>query len=411
MTHSSSLAEVRKPRKDFPLFPHATGRWAKKVRGKLRYFGKTADDPKGEAALTLWLTQRDDLLAGRTPRDKLGGLTLRDLCNKFLDYSRTTDLLIDTFGRDRLVTDLRPDDFEVLHERLTAKHGITTLGREITMVRSVFKYAVESDLIERAVKFGPQFRTPSKVDRRKLRAKKKHEHGAKMFAAEELRRWIKAAGPQLKAMCLLGINGGLGNTDCSTLPLTALDLTTGWLDFPRPKTGVERRIPLWPETIAALKVVLAKRQQPRDETHAGLVFLTRLGKPWVRYEVAETKNEEGRLDITSRADDAIAKATSKLLKTLGIYRRNVTFYALRHTFETIAGGCRDQVAVDAVMGHIDNSMAGEYREHIEDSRLCAVVDYVRNWLFPASAKAKKPSKAKPRGAKVQRDQRPLRVVG
>jgi hypothetical protein len=36
-----------KPRLDFPLFPHATGRWAKKVRGSLRYFWKSADDPSG----------------------------------------------------------------------------------------------------------------------------------------------------------------------------------------------------------------------------------------------------------------------------------------------------------------------------------------------------------------------------
>ena len=57
-----------KPRPDFPLFPHATGRWAKKVRQKLVYFGKIADDPKGEKALALWLEQKDELLAGRTPR-------------------------------------------------------------------------------------------------------------------------------------------------------------------------------------------------------------------------------------------------------------------------------------------------------------------------------------------------------
>jgi len=48
--NSNTAAVVRKPRPDFPLFPHATGRWAKKVRGKLHYFGKTADDLKGEAA-------------------------------------------------------------------------------------------------------------------------------------------------------------------------------------------------------------------------------------------------------------------------------------------------------------------------------------------------------------------------
>jgi hypothetical protein len=59
---------VEKPRPDFPLFPHAAGYWAKKVRGKRHYFGKVATDPKGEAALDLWLDQKHDLLAGRTLR-------------------------------------------------------------------------------------------------------------------------------------------------------------------------------------------------------------------------------------------------------------------------------------------------------------------------------------------------------
>lgn len=54
-----------KPYAEFPLFPHDSGRWAKKIRGQFHYFGKWADDPKGEAAGQLWADQRDDLLEVR----------------------------------------------------------------------------------------------------------------------------------------------------------------------------------------------------------------------------------------------------------------------------------------------------------------------------------------------------------
>ncbi|MCZ7638515.1 MAG: hypothetical protein M5U12_22175 [Verrucomicrobia bacterium] len=46
--------------------------------------GKVADDPDGQRALEKWLDQRDDLLAGRTPRSKREGVSMADLANKFL---------------------------------------------------------------------------------------------------------------------------------------------------------------------------------------------------------------------------------------------------------------------------------------------------------------------------------------
>ena len=73
-----------RPYKDFPLFPHKNGQWAKKVRGKFHYFG-VWDDP--DAAIDGWLRDKDALLAGRTPRTTpADGVSLADVCNHFLAH-------------------------------------------------------------------------------------------------------------------------------------------------------------------------------------------------------------------------------------------------------------------------------------------------------------------------------------
>ncbi|HUY93021.1 MAG TPA: hypothetical protein VMV10_30105 [Pirellulales bacterium] len=378
------------PYPDFPLFGHNGTRWAKVIRGKRHYFGKVADG--WQAALEKYEREREDLYAGRTPRVQADGLTVAALANAFLtskrhlvdtgelsphsfvDYYATCKLLIEHFGAGRLVIDLAADDFEKLRRAMAKTRGPVTLGNEITRVRVAFKYAYDAELIERPIRFGPTFRKPTKTTLRRERQKK----GPRMFEAAELRQIIAAAPAQLRAMILLGANAGLGNHDVGLLPLKAIDIESGWLDFPRPKTAIHRRCWLWPETIAAVRAALAERPTPKDAAAAKLVFLTRFGVSWTR---EPTIDDDG--SPKKAADNALAKEFRKLLDKLKLWRPGLGFYALRHSFETVAGESRDQVAVNAVMGHADSSMSAVYRERIVDDRLRAVAEHVRQWLLTA----------------------------
>jgi len=373
-------AKPSKPYADFPLFPHATGRWAKKIRGKLHYFGPWRDP---DAALNKYLDQRDDLHAGRTSRINGDGLTVRDLCNQFLtnkrhlldtqeivlrtwrDYHCTCQRIVDAFGTTRLVNDLVASDFERLRTSIAKNWGPVGLGNEIGRVRMVFKFALDQGLVDKPIRYGQSFKKPSRKVLRQTRAR----NGTRMFEAVELRQILAAACQPLQTMILLGINCGFGQTDVSNLPKSAMDLRAGWVDYPRPKTGVQRRCPLWTETVNGLEDVAVKPPVPKDRADANLTFLTKYGRRWVRTYGNGTP------------DDAIGKEFAKLLKSLGLKRPGVSFYALRHTFATIGGEARDQVAVNAIMGHTDTSMSAVYRERISDERLQAVADYVHDWLY------------------------------
>jgi len=195
------------------------------------------------------------------------------------------------------------------------------------------------------------------------RAKK----GPKLFTADEIRRLLAAAGTSMRAMILLGINCGFGNADCGHLPMTAVDLDAGMIDFPRPKTGIPRRRALWADTVQAMRKASAERPEPKETEHANLVFITKYGLPWAK----------------DTADQTLAKEFGKLLRSLHINgRQGLGFYTLRHTFRTVADESKDQPAVDFTMGHEVPHMSSVYRETISDERLKVVTEHVRAWLFP-----------------------------
>src|SRR5262249_23946796 len=124
--HPTAPVKPSKPSPAFPLFPHATGRWAKKIRGKMHSFGSWTDP---DAALAKYLEQKDALHAGKKPRPDPEALTVKEIANAFLNhkqqladagelsprtwagYKIAADVLVAHLGKTRIVADLDPQEF------------------------------------------------------------------------------------------------------------------------------------------------------------------------------------------------------------------------------------------------------------------------------------------------------------
>ncbi len=384
--HSKNPCAVKAPQ--FPLFRHKSGRWCKKILGRHCYFGSTVSDPEGTAALAIYEAQAEYLHKGLTPPDALGSdgiLTLRDAVNRFLtyktqmvesgelsartvaDYRNSCGRLLDHFGKYRRADSLTAADFQSLRATLARRRNLVSLANEITRLRVLFRWLYDTELIDRPVRFGKSFDRPSKDKLRIERNNKRLEHGLRMFEAHELRTILNAASQPLKAMILLAVNCGFGAADLSRLTLSSVknDLVC----FPRPKTGIERQAYLWPETRAAVEDWLQVRPAPKRPEDVNLLFTTKFGGRW------------SKVSVNGSPSDPIGGEFNKLLVELELKRPGVSFYALRHTTQTIADEAGDAVITRLLMGHVDPSMGGVYRERINPERVKRVCLHVREWVF------------------------------
>jgi integrase len=398
----SQQKKPKPPTKDFPLYAHRNGQWAKTVKNKDYYFGPW-DDPT--AALNRWLDQKDHLLAGKPRVLPATAHTLGEICRRFLNskrskmatgeltngtvdgYQRECDRLVAHFGEDKIGDELTPFDFEGYRQSLCrsrvqeGRKGRASVGKPlgphamtnaIMAIRTLLKYAYKQDMLSRPAKFGDGFDKPSSRMMREAR----NNRPRKLFTPSDIKEMLREAKQPLKSMILLGINCGFGNTDCAKMEFRHLDLLKQWVDYPRPKTGVIRWSPLWPETCAALHEWIKMRPEPRYADSENRVFLTlKKHTPW--------DNGKGY--------DPVGNAMAKVIRTIGIDQYGLGFYALRHTFFTIGEACRDQKAIEFIMGHAPDSrdMSPHYREEFTRERLMAVTQYVHDWLYarPASQSA------------------------
>lgn len=372
----------------FPLFPHRNGQWAKKIRGKMWYFGPWKDP---DAAVARLDREFDLINAGVNPG--LHGASgaserysVREVVGLFLDskaraaksgelsprtlhdYHLTARRVVAFFGA-AVVEDLTPGDFQRLRDSLPGGWSLKSVANEIRQARMIFKYAAEEQLIGQPLNFGSAFREPRRDALRKKAIAKKREHGLLMFEAGEVRQILAASDQTWRAMVLLAMNCGYGNTDLSELPVSVIDLDAGWIDYERSKTATERRCKLWPETSEAVKAVQAKRRQPQSDEDSDILFLTKYGNRYVR------QSSNGTFL------NAISGQFGKTLRSQGLKRLGLNFYSLRRTFATVGAETGLQVAVNFIMGHVDGSIPGVYRQRVSDDQIEAVTDHVHGWLF------------------------------
>ena len=364
-----------KPYPGFPLFPHASGRWAKKIRGKTHFFGPWREPHQ---ALTRYLTEKDNLESGHpvrasvTPSD---ALTVKKMVAAYLEakklsvecgdmaprtwqeYKSYGARMIKVFGADAVVEQLGPTDFQRLRANLQKSHkSLFSLQSDIPKIKVYFSWAERQGYIDRQPRYGDAMARPSRAALERERSQQPRH----VFTSNQIRKALTVADVNLKAMILLGINCGFGNTDCANLTVDKLDLNNGWSIAPRTKTGIKRRCPLWPETIDALKEAIQSQKVAHKQ-----VFVTVFGKP---YSPRNLSRELGKVFKKAKVESG-------------------DFYDLRRTCASIGIQVGDDDALRTIMGHrrMAADMLSVYnRLDVSDERLRAVTDFIHDWLFKGS---------------------------
>jgi integrase len=379
------------------LTPHPRGYWVKKINGKQYSFGPLAFP---DVALAMWQSDSAMFKAGKTPKHRVAGhksaVTVSQAANAYLsdksaqvlggdlrpktwaDLFSTARRVVSGLGGDRAVNKLGPADFTALRTSFALGGGPFMVEKAVVVARMIFRYAYDNELIDDPVRFGDHFKRPGRVSKRRT----KRALGPQVFEAKEIRALLdltkKTNNHAMRSMILLGINGAFGPTDCGRLLIKNLDMIHAipHVIYPRPKTEVERVIPLWPETVTAIRLALNARPIAVNRSDDGLAFLTGFGNPWVRDIVH--RDDKGHIESVTSLD-VIGQCFRSYRKRVG--PNTPSFYKLRHTAITIADDVKDPHAAHRIRGHTLPGMSDVYVEQITLERLAKVTDHVRAWLF------------------------------
>jgi integrase len=356
---------------------HPTGQYCKKIKGKIHYFGT---DKK--QALERYPNQATYLHGYESSMAQMsnGSMTLKELCDLYLRYQHAKVLageltpkhhsdqigslskFVSFFGKGRRIKGISTLDLQNYKRRLQNAYGSAHRPNlHIGVMKAMFHWARRNEILENV----PNIDAISK-------GKVVHQERF-TFDSEQITKLLSVADVKMRAMIWLGLNCGFGCTDCARLKWKHLDFENGRVQLARNRTGVPRNLPLWPETMDALRKV------PRS---GQLVFYTAEGHPWIRTR-AKTEGDGSREYTTV---NAVTSMFSRLLNKARIHAPKGTgFYTLRRTAATLAARSGDPFAVQRLLGHVDLAMATRYVQDVPAQTDKVIENSRRHVLRPEDA--------------------------
>ena len=367
------MKRTRKTRSDkFPLTLHATGQCCKKIAGRMHYFGKGK-----KQALERYLGQAMYLhgYKGAPVGTSNATMTLKQLCDLYLEHQllrliagaicvkhhtdqiSSTEKLMSFLGTNRKTRSISTLDLQNHKRKLLRDYGSAHRPNQyIGLMKALFHWARRNDVLE-------HIPNVDAVSQNKIAQSEKYT-----FTPDQVKTLLGKATVEMRAMIWLGLNCGFGCTDCAMLSWKDVDSEQRRIQLARNKTGVRRNLPLWPETVKALKSV----------PHTGpLVFYTAEGHEWVRTAVRSDGNGGCKYTTVNAVSSMFARL---LKKTRMQVPKGTGFYSLRRTAATLAARSGEPFAVQRLLGHVDVKMATRYVQDVSE-QTDRVIESSRQFLL------------------------------
>jgi integrase len=320
--------------------------WYKRVGKRPRWIASAKSCPTGEEADAFYEANFSELAKAPTTKSAATLVQLADLFMEHKDaaglhhgtvrdYDDTLVNVMRAVGAERPIKGLNEDDAARVMAAI-AHLGTARRVKHVVNLRGFITWAKRF-----GIGWEPtMFRGPRKLERRRDRAKRKRPP----YTPNQVRRLLRHASDRMRAVILLAFNCAMGPDEI--VRLTREDVKGGVIEKARQKTGVEREIPLWAETIAALP------------TTPGLLFPGPDGKP---------------LD-----PDRLTRRFHAVCRRACVPPRGL--YHCRRTFRTLADDHGDQRAAAKVMGRELPDTDTLYVLVIRRDRIVRMLDHVKSVL-------------------------------